>query len=59
MSSNHNSDPAIAPSADSPAEDRQKLRFGRAAVWVGAGIAIVAFVFYIGIGIYGGHHAAG
>jgi hypothetical protein len=59
MSSNPNSDPALAPSGDSPAENRQKLRFGRAALWVGAGIAIVAFVFYIGIGIYGGYHAAG
>jgi len=59
MSSNPNTDPALAPSGDSPAEDRKKLRFGRAAIWVGAGIAIAAFVFYVGIGIYGGYHAAG
>ncbi len=57
MSSDPDSDPALAPSGDSPAENRQKQRFGRASLWVGAGI--VAFVFYIGIGIYGGYHPAG
>jgi hypothetical protein len=59
MADNPNTDPALAPSSDSPAQNRAKLRFGRAAIWVGVGIAIFAFVFYVGIGVYGGYHAAG
>lgn len=59
MPNDPKTDPALAPSSDSTAQNRAKLRFGRAALWVGVGIAIFAFVFYIGIGIYGGYHAAG
>lgn len=59
MPNDQKNDPALAPSADSPAQNRAKLRFGRAAIWIGIGIAIFAFVGYIGIGIYGGYHAAG
>jgi hypothetical protein len=51
-------EPAIAPSADTPAQNRKKARFGRVAVWVGVAIAFSAFAFYVGIGIYGGIHAA-
>jgi len=59
MPNDPNTDPSLAPSSDSPAQNRTKLRFGRAALWIGIGIAIFAFVGYISIGIYGGYHAAG
>lgn len=52
-------EPTLAPSTDSPAQTRKKARFGRGAVWVGVAIALAAFAFYVGIGIYGGYHAAG
>lgn len=54
---NQQDEPTLAPSADTPANYRKKARFGRGAVWIGVAIALAAFAFYIGIGIYGGYHA--
>jgi len=53
----HQDEPTLTPSADTPANYRKKVRFGRGAVWIGVAIALAAFAFYIGIGIYGGYHA--
>ncbi|WP_018900473.1 hypothetical protein [Rhizobium sp. 2MFCol3.1] len=55
---NERDEPSLAPSADSPSQNRKKARFGRGAVWIGVAIALAAFAFYIGIAVYGGYHAA-
>ncbi len=54
---NEHDEPSLAPSTDTPATNRDKVRFGRGAVWVGLAIALAAFALYIGIGLYGGYHA--
>jgi uncharacterized BrkB/YihY/UPF0761 family membrane protein len=56
---NSENDPSLAPSADSPTTNRKKLRIGRGALVVGVAIALAAFAFYIGLGVYAGYHAAG
>lgn len=56
---NEQDEPTLATSADSPEQNRKKAKFGRGAVWIGVAIALAAFAFYIGIGVYGGYHAAG
>ncbi|MFK0334412.1 hypothetical protein ACIQUB_25210 [Rhizobium sp. NPDC090275] len=54
---NEHDEPSLAPSTDTPSTNRDKVRFGRGAVWVGLAIALAAFALYIGIGLYGGYHA--
>ncbi|WP_155947909.1 hypothetical protein [Rhizobium sp. 2MFCol3.1] len=54
---NEHNEPSLAPSTDTPAINRDKVRFGRGAVWVGLAIALAALALYIGIGLYGGYHA--
>jgi hypothetical protein len=51
-------DPSLAPAADNPMQRRKKIRFGRAALWVGSAIALAAFGFYIGLAIYAGYYAS-
>jgi len=51
MTNDPDKDPALAPSADSPPENRRKLRVGKGMMLFLLGIAILAFALYLLIGI--------
>ena len=51
MTNNPDKDPALAPSADSPTENRRKLKVGKGMMLFLLGIAILAFALYLLVGL--------
>jgi hypothetical protein len=57
MNTDPDNDPALAPSADSKAENRRKMRVGKGLVILLVGLAILAFILYLMIGFRAVSHA--
>jgi hypothetical protein len=51
MTEDTESEPALAPSADTPAENRRKIKVGKGLLVLIAGLAVLAFLLYLMIGI--------
>ncbi len=51
MTDNPDKEPAVAPSADPPAENRRKMTAGKGVLLLVIGIAALALVLYLLIGL--------